>query len=119
MVISVGWQCRQSFSLYGFGSGQIVSVSVAVCGLHIFGMVLVFMFKVILPELREKVYDGRAGSQPQSGESSSPCPTQRAADFWESAASRDIFLASSFSCSQALSHPAQNPLTPTVGHLVI
>jgi len=28
-------------------------------------MVLVFMFKVSLPELREKVYDGREGSQPQ------------------------------------------------------
>jgi len=28
-------------------------------------MALVFIFKVSLPELREKVYDGRAGSQPQ------------------------------------------------------
>jgi len=42
-------------------------------------------------------------------------PTKRAADFWESAASRSIFLASSFFCSQALSQPAQNPLTQTVG----
>jgi hypothetical protein len=46
-------------------------------------------------------------------------PTKRAADFWESAASRNIFLASSFFCSQAFSQPAQNPLTPTVGHRVI
>ena len=28
-------------------------------------MALVFMFNVSLPELREKVYDGREGSQPQ------------------------------------------------------
>jgi len=46
-------------------------------------------------------------------------PTQRAADFWESAASSNIFLASSFFCSQTESQPAQNPLTQAVGHLVI
>jgi hypothetical protein len=45
-------------------------------------------------------------------------PTKRAADFWESAASRSIFLASSFFCSQALSQPAQNPLTQTVSPLL-
>jgi len=35
------------------------------------------------------------------------CPTKRAADGWESAASRSIFLASSFSCSRSFisSHP--------------
>lgn len=40
--------------------------------------------------------------------------TKRAADFWESAASRSIFLASGFFCSQTVSQPAQNPLTQTV-----
>jgi len=34
-------------------------------------MALVFMFQVVLPESRKKVYDGRAGSQQRSGESSS------------------------------------------------
>jgi len=38
---------------------------VAVRGWHIFGMVLVFMFNVILPEYRKQVYYGRVGSQPQ------------------------------------------------------
>ena len=46
-------------------------------------------------------------------------PTKRAADFWESAASSNIFLASGFFCSQAFSQPAQNPLTQTVGPYVI
>jgi hypothetical protein len=45
------------------------------------------------------------------------CLTKRAADFWESAASRSIFLASSFFCSQTFSQPSQNPLTQTVGLL--
>ena len=40
--------------------------------------------------------------------------TKRAADFWESAASSNIFLALGFFCSQALSQLAQNPLTPAV-----
>jgi len=91
--MSIGWRCRQSFSLDGFGSGQIVSVSVVVRGSQSFVRALVFMFHVSLPELREKVYDGRAGSQPQSGESASPCPTQRAADFWESARFQAVSLA--------------------------
>jgi len=78
-------------------------------------MVLVFMFKVVLPESRKKVYDGLEGSRQPSRESSSPCPTKRAADFWESAASRNIFLALGFFCSQTFSQPAQNPLTQTVG----
>jgi hypothetical protein len=41
--------------------------------------------------------------------------TKRAVDLWESAASRSIFLASGFSCSQAFSQPAHKPLTQTVG----
>jgi len=45
--------------------------------------------------------------------------TQRAADFWESAASSNIFLASSFFCSQTESQPAQNPLTPAVSWLFL
>jgi hypothetical protein len=38
----------------------------------------------------------------------------RAADWWDSAPFSGIFLASSFSCSQAESQPAHQPLTPTV-----
>jgi len=41
-------------------------------------------------------------------------PTKRAADLWESARFTSIFLASGFSCSQALSQPAHKPLTQTV-----
>ena len=40
--------------------------------------------------------------------------TKRAPDVWESARFISIFLASSFSCSQAESTPAQNPLPQTV-----
>jgi hypothetical protein len=39
----------------------------------------------------------------------------RAADWWDSAPFLGIFLASGFSCSQAESQPAHQPLTPTVG----
>ena len=117
--MSVCPQGRRSFSLYGFGSGQFVSVSVVVHGSQGFVMALVFMCNVILPELRMKVYDGRVGSWSQWASLQVPCPTKRAADFWESAASRNSFLASSFSCSQTESQPAQNPLTQTVGHRVI
>jgi hypothetical protein len=42
-------------------------------------------------------------------------PTKRAVDLWESAASRNIFLASGFFCSQAFSQPAHQRLTPAVG----
>jgi len=35
-------------------------------------------------------------------------------DLWDSAASRNIFLASGFFCSQAFSQPAHKPLTQTV-----
>jgi hypothetical protein len=42
-------------------------------------------------------------------------PTKRAVDLWDSAASRSIFLASGFFCSQAFSQPAHKPLTQTVG----
>ena len=52
LVMSVCWRCRQSFSLYGFRAGQIVSVFVAVRGSQSFVMVLVFMFHVVLPESR-------------------------------------------------------------------
>jgi len=38
---------------------------------------------------------------------------------WESARFTSIFLASSFSCSQAESTPAHTPLTQTVGHLLL
>ena len=41
-------------------------------------------------------------------------PTKRAVDLWESARFTSIFLASGFSCSQALSQPAHKPLTQTV-----
>ena len=44
--------------------------------------------------------------------------TKRAVDGGDSATSRSIFLASGFSCSQALSKPAPPPLTQTVGRLV-
>jgi hypothetical protein len=50
--------------------------------------------------------------------SSSRQPTKRAVDGGESARFTSIFLASDFSCSQALSQPAPPPLTPTVGRLV-
>jgi len=40
--------------------------------------------------------------------------TQRAVDLRDSAAFTSIFLASSFSCSQAFSKPARKPLTPAV-----
>ena len=52
------------------------------------------------------------GSGQQAG-----CPTQRAPDVWESARFTSIFLASSFSCSQAESTPAPAPVTQTVGWL--
>ena len=42
--------------------------------------------------------------------------TKRAADFWESAASSNIFLASGFFCSQTESTPAHTQVTQTVGH---
>jgi len=42
-------------------------------------------------------------------------PTQRAADWWDSAAFSSIFLASSFFCSQAESTPAHTQVTQTVG----
>jgi len=42
LVVSVCPQGKQSFSLYGFGSGQIVSVLVAVRGLQVFVMALAF-----------------------------------------------------------------------------
>jgi len=77
-------------------------------------MVLVFMFKVVLPESRKKVYDGLEGSRQPSRESSSPCPTKRAADKWGSARFTGVFLASGFSCSQAFSQPAPPPLTQAV-----
>jgi hypothetical protein len=41
--------------------------------------------------------------------------TKRAPDVWDSAAFSSIFLASSFSCSQALSTPAHTQVTQTVG----
>ena len=41
-------------------------------------------------------------------------PTQRAPDVWESARFTGIFLASGFSCSQALSTPAHTRVTQTV-----
>ena len=41
--------------------------------------------------------------------------TKRAPDVWESAAFTSIFLASGFSCSQALSTPAHTQVTPAVG----
>jgi hypothetical protein len=44
-------------------------------------------------------------------------PTKRAPDVWDSAAFSSIFLASSFSCSQALSTPAHTQVTQTVGQL--
>ena len=40
--------------------------------------------------------------------------TKRAPDVWDSAAFSSIFLASSFSCSQALSTPAHTQVTQTV-----
>ena len=40
--------------------------------------------------------------------------TKRALDGWDSAAFSSIFLASSFSCSQALSTPAHTQVTQTV-----
>jgi hypothetical protein len=43
--------------------------------------------------------------------------TQRAPDVWDSAAFSSIFLASSFSCSQAESTPAHTRVTQTVGRL--
>jgi hypothetical protein len=43
------------------------------------------------------------------------CLTKRAPDVWDSAAFSSIFLASSFSCSQALSTPAHTQVTQTVG----
>jgi len=44
-------------------------------------------------------------------------PTKRALDGGDSPTFSSIFLASSFSCSQAESTPAQNPLTQAVGWL--
>jgi len=44
--------------------------------------------------------------------------TKRAPDVWDSAAFSGIFLASSFSCSQAESTPAHTQVTQTVSHLV-
>ena len=41
-------------------------------------------------------------------------PTPRAPDVWDSAAFSGIFLASSFSCSQALSTPAHTQVTQAV-----
>ncbi len=41
--------------------------------------------------------------------------TKRAPDVWDSAAFSSIFLASSFSCSQAESTPAHTQVTQTVG----
>jgi len=40
--------------------------------------------------------------------------TKRAPDVWDSAAFSGIFLASSFSCSQALSTPAHTQVTQSV-----
>jgi hypothetical protein len=40
--------------------------------------------------------------------------TKRAPDVWDSARFTSIFLASSFSCSQALSTPAHTQVTQTV-----
>jgi hypothetical protein len=45
-------------------------------------------------------------------------PTQRADDWWDSAAFSSIFLASGFFCSQAESTPAHQRLTQTVSHLL-
>lgn len=45
------------------------------------------------------------------------CLTKRAVDWRDSARFTGIFLASGFSCSQALSQPARQPLTQTVGWL--
>ena len=45
---------------------------------------------------------------------STPCPTKRAPDVWESARFTGIFLASSFPCSQTLSTPAHTQVTQTV-----
>ncbi len=45
------------------------------------------------------------------------CLTQRAADWWDSAAFSGIFLASGFSCSPVESMPAHQRLTQTVGPL--
>ena len=44
--------------------------------------------------------------------------TKRAPDVWESARFTSIFLASSFSCSQAESTPAHTRVTQTVGRLI-
>jgi len=46
-------------------------------------------------------------------------PTQRAADWWDSAPFSGIFLASSFFCSPAESQPAHPPLTQTVGRFLL
>ena len=42
----------------------------------------------------------------------------RAIDWWDSARFIGIFLSSRFSCSQALSKPARQPLTPAVGRSI-
>ena len=44
--------------------------------------------------------------------------TKRAPDVWDSAAFSSIFLASSFSCSQAESTPAHTQVTQTVSRLI-
>ena len=44
-------------------------------------------------------------------------PTQRAADKWDSARLKSIFLTSGLYCSQAESRPAHLRLTPAVGQL--
>ena len=44
--------------------------------------------------------------------------TKRAVDWRDSAPFSGIFLASGFSCSQAFSQPARQPLTQTVGRLI-
>jgi hypothetical protein len=46
--------------------------------------------------------------------SAGSCLTKRAPDVWDSAAFSSIFLASSFSCSQAESTPAHTQVTQTV-----
>ena len=55
-------------------------------------MALVFMFNVVLPESRKKVYYGRVGSQQQLASLQGQCPTKRAPDAGESGAIPSIFL---------------------------
>jgi len=90
--MSVCPQGKQSFSLYGFGSGQIVSVFGCGSWLASFRDGFGFYVQCHLARVAQKGLLWACRFTTTVGESASPCPTKRAPDAGESGAIPSLFL---------------------------